>query len=56
LLAAVDDEVIAHLYHLVQNAGWIVLHETLGRKVWGPEYRHEKRLPRLYITYLRKKI
>ena len=44
------------LYHLVQNAGWIVPHETLVSKVWGPEYRDEKRLLRLYITYLRKKI
>ena len=44
------------LYHLVQNAGWIVPHQTLVRKVWGPEYEDEKRLLRLYITYLRKKI
>lgn len=44
------------LYHLVQNAGWIVPHRTLVRKVWGPEYEDEKRLLRLYITYLRKKI
>jgi len=44
------------LYHLVQNAGWIVPHETLLRKVWGPEYQDENRLLRLYITYLRKKI
>jgi two-component system KDP operon response regulator KdpE len=44
------------LYHLVQNAGWIVPHEVLVRKVWGPEYADEKRLLRLYITYLRKKI
>ena len=44
------------LYHLVENAGWIVPHQTLVRKVWGPEYEDEKRLLRLYITYLRKKI
>ena len=44
------------LYHLVQNAGWIVPHQTLVRKVWGPEYEDEKRLLRLYITSLRKKI
>jgi len=44
------------LYHLVENAGWIVPHQTLMRKVWGPEYEDEKRLLRLYITYLRKKI
>jgi two-component system KDP operon response regulator KdpE len=44
------------LYHLIQNAGWIVPHEVLVRKVWGPTYEGEKRLLRLYITYLRKKI
>jgi len=44
------------LYHLVENAGWIVPHRTLVRKVWGPEYGDEKRLLRLHITYLRKKI
>lgn len=44
------------LYHLVQNAGWIVPHETLLTKVWGPEYRDENQLLRLYITYLRQKI
>jgi two-component system KDP operon response regulator KdpE len=44
------------LYHLVQNAGWIVPHETLLAKVWGPEYRDENQLLRLYITYLRQKI
>jgi len=44
------------LYHLVENAGWIVPHETLVRKVWGPEYEDDKQLLRLYITYLRKKI
>jgi two-component system KDP operon response regulator KdpE len=44
------------LYHLVENAGWIVPHEVLMRKVWGPAYEGEKHLLRLYITYLRKKI
>jgi len=44
------------LYHLVQNAGWTVPHETLLSKVWGPEYRNENQLLRLYITYLRQKI
>jgi len=44
------------LYHLVQNAGWTVPHETLLSKVWGPEYRDENQLLRLYITYLRQKI
>ncbi len=44
------------LYHLVKNAGWIMTHEQLLTKVWGPEYRDESHLLRLYITYLRKKI
>lgn len=44
------------LYHLVQNAGWVVPHETLLTKVWGPEYVDDNHLLRLYITYLRKKI
>jgi two-component system, OmpR family, KDP operon response regulator KdpE len=44
------------LLHLVENAGWIVPQETLLAKVWGPEYRDDNQLLRLYITYLRKKI
>jgi DNA-binding response OmpR family regulator len=44
------------LYHLVNNAGWLMTHEMLLSKVWGYEYREETGLLRLYITYLRKKI
>ncbi len=33
------------LYHLVQNAGWVVPHEQLLAKVWGYEYRDENSLP-----------
>ena len=44
------------LLHLVENAGWIVPHETLLSKVWGPEYRDDNQLLRLYVTYLRQKI
>jgi two-component system KDP operon response regulator KdpE len=44
------------LYHLVENAGWVVPHETLLSKVWGYEYREEIQYLRLYVTYLRKKI
>ena len=40
----------------MENAGWIVPQETLLSKVWGPEYRDDNQLLRLYITYLRKKI
>jgi two-component system KDP operon response regulator KdpE len=44
------------LYHLVQNAGWVVTHDQLLTKVWGFEYRDEPHYVRLYINYLRKKI
>lgn len=44
------------LNHLIQNAGWVVPHETLLAKVWGYEYRDETHYLRLYINYLRKKI
>jgi two-component system KDP operon response regulator KdpE len=44
------------LYHLVENAGWVVPHETLLAKVWGYEYREEIQYLRLYVTYLRQKI
>ncbi len=44
------------LYHLIQNAGWVVPHETLLAKVWGHEYIDDNHLLRLYVTYLRQKI
>lgn len=44
------------LNHLIQNAGWVVPHETLLAKVWGYEYRDETHYLRLYVNYLRKKI
>lgn len=44
------------LNHLIQNAGWVVPHETLLARVWGYEYRDETHYLRLYINYLRKKI
>ena len=44
------------LLHLVENSPWIVPQETLLAKVWGPEYRDDTQLLRLYINYLRKKI
>ena len=44
------------LYHLIENAGWVVPHETLLAKVWGYEYQEEIQYLRLYITYLRQKI
>jgi len=44
------------LYHLVNNAGWTLTHETLLSKVWGQDYRDETHYLRLYIAYLRQKI
>jgi two-component system KDP operon response regulator KdpE len=44
------------LYHLVNNAGWVMTHEMLLSKVWGYAYRDDSQLLRLYITYLRQKI
>jgi DNA-binding response OmpR family regulator len=37
------------LFHLVQNAGWVVSHDQLLQKVWGYEYRDEPHYVRLYI-------
>jgi len=44
------------LYHLVQNAGWVVSHDQILTKVWGYEYRDEPHYVRLYINYLRQKL
>ncbi|MBN2555932.1 MAG: response regulator transcription factor [Anaerolineales bacterium] len=44
------------LFHLVQNAGWVVPHDQLLAKVWGYEYREETHYLRLYINYLRHKL
>ncbi len=44
------------LYHLVSNAGHVLTHETLLRKVWGYEYRDEDQYLWLYVTYLRQKL
>ena len=44
------------LYHLVQNAGWVLTHDQILNKVWGYEYEDEPHYVRLYINYLRKKI
>ncbi|MFZ5909098.1 MAG: response regulator transcription factor [Chloroflexota bacterium] len=44
------------LYHLVQNAGWVVSHDQLLTKVWGYEYQDEPHYVRLYINYLRQKL
>lgn len=44
------------LYHLVQNAGWLLTHDMILAKVWGPDYQGQDNYVRLYITYLRQKI
>ena len=44
------------LYHLVQNAGWVLTHDQILNEVWGYEYEDEPHYVRLYINYLRKKI
>jgi two-component system KDP operon response regulator KdpE len=44
------------LYHLVQNAGWVMTYDQLLAKVWGYEYRDEPHYVRLYVNYLRQKI
>ncbi len=44
------------LAQLVQNAGRVMLHQDLLRKVWGPEYGGETEYLRVYVNYLRNKI
>jgi two-component system KDP operon response regulator KdpE len=44
------------LYHLVQNAGWVLSHDQILAKVWGYEYQDEPHYVRLYINYLRNKL
>jgi two-component system KDP operon response regulator KdpE len=44
------------LFHLVSNAGRVMLHHDLLTKVWGSEYQDELEYLRAYIRHLRKKI
>ncbi len=44
------------LYHLMQNAGWLLTHDMILSRVWGPEYVGQDNYVRLYVTYLRQKI
>ncbi|MFN3741723.1 MAG: response regulator transcription factor [Anaerolineales bacterium] len=44
------------LYHLVQNAGWVLTYDQILTRVWGYEYRDESHYVRLYINYLRQKL
>ena len=41
---------------LMKNGGWIVTHEQLLQKVWGPNYIGDKSFVKLYVRYLRQKI
>lgn len=41
---------------LVKNRGWIVTHEQLLEKAWGPNYVGDKSFVKLYIRYVRQKI
>jgi two-component system KDP operon response regulator KdpE len=41
---------------LIKNRGWIVPHEQLLEKAWGPSYIGDKSFVKLYIRYLRQKI
>lgn len=44
------------LYHLAQNAGWVLTYDQILSKVWGYEYRDEPHYVRLYVNYLRQKL
>lgn len=59
----VDDELVKLrpteyrlLFHLVQNAGWVMTYDQILSKVWGYEYRDEPHYVRLYVNYLRQKL
>jgi len=41
---------------LVEEAGNIVPHDTLLRRVWGSQYEEQRQYLKLYIWYLRQKI
>ena len=41
---------------LIQDAGRTVSHDTLLRRVWGPEFANRRDYLKLYIWYLRQKI
>jgi DNA-binding response OmpR family regulator len=41
---------------LIENQGWVVTHEQLLRKAWGPNYLGDRSYVKVYIRYLRQKI
>lgn len=44
------------LHHFMNYPGKLLSHENLLSRVWGPEYRDDTQLLRLYVNYLRKKL
>lgn len=44
------------LHQFINHPGRLLTHETLLSRVWGPEYRDDTQILRLYVTYLRKKL
>jgi two-component system KDP operon response regulator KdpE len=44
------------LYHLVNNAGRVILHEDLLAMAWGPAYRNDLQYLRVWISRLRRKL
>ena len=44
------------LHQFINHPGSLMTHETLLSRVWGPEYRDDTQILRLYVTYLRKKL
>lgn len=44
------------LVQLMRQPGRLQTHDALLSRVWGPEYRDDVQLLRLYINYLRKKL
>jgi DNA-binding response OmpR family regulator len=41
---------------LINNRGWVVTHEQLLNKAWGPNYIGDRSFVKLYIRYLRQKL
>lgn len=44
------------LFCLVKNRGWIVTHDQLLEKVWGPNHVGDRSFVKLYVRYLRQKL
>lgn len=44
------------LHQFINHPGKLLTHETLLSRVWGPEYRDDTQILRLYVTYLRRKL